>query len=278
MCRCAINPPSMQSGKYKIVPTKHPKRIAIIGGGIGGMEAARVLKLRGHYPTIYEKSGELGGIFIAAAAPSFKENDKKLIEWFKLQMKELDIPVKLNTEVKDLNSLLADEIIIATGTTPKKIPIPGAERAMDATEYLLGEKEVGDNVVIIGGGLTGCEITLDLFRKGKHPAIVEMMNDLMAVPNLCLANSSYLRDCFKTNNIPVFLEAKTKEIGPDYVLVEGKDKRLTKVPADSVIFSVGYRPAPLVAEGKNVHLIGDCKKVGNLRSAIWGAWDVAMKL
>ena len=278
MCRCAINPPSMQSKKYKIEKTKNPKRVAIIGGGIGGMEAARVLKLRGHFPTIYEKSDKLGGIFIAAAAPSFKENDKKLIEWFKLQMKDLNIPVHLNTEVKDIKSLLADEVIIATGASPKKIPIPGVERAIDATEYLLGEKEVGDHVVIIGGGLTGCEITLDLFRKGKHPAIVEMMNDLMAVKNLCLANSSYLRDCFKTNNIPVFLESATKEIGPDYVLVEGKDKRLTKVPADSVIMSVGYKPAPLTEEGKTVHLLGDCKKVGNLRSVIWGAWDIAMKI
>ena len=96
--------------------------------------------------------------------------------------------------------------------------------------------------------------------------------------NLCLANASYLRDCFKTNNIPVFLESATKEIGPDYVLVEGKDKRLTKVPADSVIMSVGYRPAPLTEEGKTVHLLGDCKKVGNLRSVIWGAWDIAMKI
>ena len=278
MCRCAINPPSMQSRKYRIEKTKNPKRVAIIGGGIGGMEAARVLKLRGHFPTIYEKSGELGGIFIAAAAPSFKENDKKLIEWFKLQMKDLKIPVKLNTEVKDISTLLADEVIIATGSVAKKIPIPGAERAIDATEYLLREKEAGDNVVIIGGGLTGCEITLDLFRKGKHPAIVEMMNDLMAVPNLCLANSSYLRDCFRTNKIPVFLEARTKEIGPDYVLVEGKDKRLTKLPADTVIMSVGYKPAPVAEAGKTVHLLGDCKKVGNLRSVIWGAWDIAMKI
>ena len=100
----------------------------------------------------------------------------------------------------------------------------------------------------------------------------------MPVKNLCLATSSYLRDCFRTNKIPVFLESATKEIGPDYVLVEGKDKKITKLPADSVIMSVGYRPAPIAEEGKNIHLLGDCKKVGNLRSVIWGAWDIAMKL
>ena len=279
MCRCAVNPISMQSGKYYIRPTKKPKKIAVIGGGVGGMEAARIATLRGHKVTIYEKSGELGGVFIAAAAPSFKEKDKQLIEWFKHQIDKLGIEVKLNTEVTADTPLDADEVIIATGAAANKIPIPGAaEYAMDATDYLLGTKEAGDNVVIIGGGLTGCEIALDLFRKGKHPAIVEMKNDLIAVKNMCLANTSYLRDCFKTNNVPVYLEAGVKEIKEGEVIVECKDKSQVRLPADSVIMSVGYHPTPLMEKGKHIHLLGDCKKVGNVRSAIWGAWDIAMKL
>ena len=173
----------------------------------------------------------------------------------------------------------AEEIIIATGAEPNRIPIPGAaEYAMDATEYLLGEKEAGDNVVIIGGGLTGCEIALDLFRKGKHPQIVEMKDDLIPVKNMCLANTSYLRDCFKTNKVPVYLNASVKEITADSVRVENRDKSIAILPADSVILSVGYHPVPLLEKGKNIHLLGDCSKVGNVRSAIWGAWKTAMKL
>ena len=149
---------------------------------------------------------------------------------------------------------------------------------MDATDYLLGKKEAGDNVVIIGGGLTGCEIALDLFRKGKHPAIVEMKDDLIAVKNMCLANSSYLRDCFKTNNVPVYLNAGVKNITDTEVEVECQDKSIVNLPADSVIMSVGYHPVPLMEEGKHVHLLGDCRKVGNVRTAIWGAWDIAMKI
>nr|MCR5134119.1 FAD-dependent oxidoreductase [Clostridiales bacterium] len=211
MCRCAVNPISMQSKKYFIRQTKKAKKVAIIGGGIGGMEAARILTLRGHKVALYEKSDKLGGIFIAAAAPEFKEKDKQLIDWMIHQLDKLGVEIHLNTEVTGDTKLDADEIIIATGAAPNRIPIPGAaEYAMDATEYLLGEKEVGDNVVIIGGGLTGCEIALDLFRKGKHPAIVEMKDDLIAVKNMCLANTSYLRDCFKTNNVPVFLNAGVK--------------------------------------------------------------------
>ena len=149
---------------------------------------------------------------------------------------------------------------------------------MDATDYLLEKREAGDHVVIIGGGLTGCEIALDLFRKGKHPVIVEMKDDLIAVKNMCLANTSYLRDCFRTNEVPVYLNAAVKQIGADEVLIEDKDKNPVTLPADSVIMSVGYHPTPLAEEGKHVHLLGDCRKVGNVRSAIWGAWDIAMKI
>ncbi len=279
MCRCAVNPVSMHSNHYKIKPTRNPKDVAVIGGGIGGMEAARILTLRGHHAEIYEKSGELGGVFIAAAAPDFKENDKKLIAWYKRQIEKLGIPVHLNTEITDLAMLDADEIVIATGSAANKVPIPGAEEyAIDAVDYLLKNKEVGDNVVIIGGGLTGCEIALDLFRHGKHPAIVEMKEDLMPVKNLCLANSSYLRDCFRTNEVPVFLNAAVKEIQEGKVLVGTKEGETVELPADSVIMSVGYHAMPLAPKGRNVHLVGDADKVGNVRTVVWGAWDVAMSI
>jgi 2-enoate reductase len=279
MCHCAVNPISMQSKKYYIRPAKKQKTVAVIGGGIGGMEAARILTLRGHKAVIYEKSDCLGGIFIAAAAPEFKEKDKELISWFKHQIDKLGIEVHLNTEVTPEDIPEADEIIVATGAAPNRIPIPGAaEYAMDATEYLLGEKEVGDNVVIIGGGLTGCEIALDLFRKGKHPAIVEMKDDLIAVKNMCLANTSYLRDCFKTNKVPVYLNAGVKNISETEVSVQTKDEGIVTLPADNVIMSVGYHPMPLKEASEHVHLLGDCSKVGNVRSVIWGAWDIAMKI
>ena len=279
MCRCAVNPVSMQSGKYKIRLAKNPKKVAVIGGGIGGMEAARVLAMRGHDVDLYEKSSELGGIFIAAAAPDFKEKDKQLINWLVRQIGRQGVKVHLGTEITPDDLPDADEIIIATGAEANRIPIPGAaEYAMDATDYLLEKREAGDHVVIIGGGLTGCEIALDLFRKGKHPVIVEMKDDLIAVKNMCLANTSYLRDCFRTNEVPVYLNAAVKQIGADEVLIEDKDKNPVTLPADSVIMSVGYHPTPLAEEGKHVHLLGDCRKVGNVRSAIWGAWDIAMKI
>lgn len=278
LARCALNPQTMQSKKYKLEPAKKKKKIAVVGGGIGGMEAAIVCAKRGHSVTLYEKGEKLGGVFIAAAAPSFKEKDRDLIKWYEREITRYPIEVKLHTEVKDVAALGADEVIIATGATAKKLPVKGVERAMDATEYLLGEKTVGEKVAIIGGGLTGCEIAYDLYLQGKKPVIVEMMDDLIVTKGICLANTSFLRDCFETNKVPVHLETKLNEVLEDGVMVTDKNGKTFKIDADSVILSVGYNPAPLAPKAKHVHIIGDADKVGNLRTVIWGAWDVAMKL
>ena len=279
LARCALNPETMQSKKYRIKPARTVKNIAVIGGGIGGMESALVCAKRGHKVTLYEKKGELGGVFIAAAAPSFKEKDRDLIAWYKRELKKYpSIEVKLNCEVKDISQAQADEIIIATGSTANRIPVPGIDNGIQAVDYLLGKKKVGKNVTIIGGGLTGCEIAYDLYLQGKNPTIVEMKEDLIAVTGVCLANSSYLRDFFTANKVPVHLGTKLAEVHTDGVTVVDKDGMKFKIDADSVILSTGYRPAPLAPKNRHVHIVGDANKVGNLRTVIWQAWDVAMKL
>ena len=278
LARCAVNAETMQSKKHYIAPAKKVKNIAIVGGGIGGMEAALVCAKRGHKVTLYEKSGELGGVFIAAAAPSFKEKDRELIAWYRRELTKYPIEVKLNTEVKSAEELSADEVIIATGSKANRIPVKGVELGVQAVDFLLGRQEVGENVTIIGGGLTGCESANELFLQGKKPTIVEMLDDLICTPGICLANTSFLRDFFKANGVPVYLETRTNEIASDGVTVTDKEGRQFKIPADSVILSTGYRPAPLVEKGKHIHVIGDACKVGNLRTVIWQAWDVCMKL
>ena len=278
LARCAINAETMQSKKHYIKPAKKVKNIAIIGGGIGGMEAALVCAKRGHKVTLYEKTGELGGVFIAAAAPSFKEKDRDLIAWYKRELTKYPIEVKLNAEVKSLDEVNADEVIIATGAKANKIPVPGFEKGIQAVDFLLGKAEVGENVTIIGGGLTGCEIAYELYLQGKKPTIVEMLDDLICTPGVCLANTSFLRDFFKANSVPVHLETGVTEIMDDGVMVKDKNGMQYKIAADNVILSVGYKSAPLAPKAKHVHVIGDADKVGNLRTVIWQAWDVCMKL
>ena len=278
LARCALNAETMQSKKHYIAPAKKIKNIAVIGGGIGGMESALVCAKRGHKVTLYEKSGELGGVFIAAAAPSFKEKDRDLIAWYKRELTKYPIEVKLNTEITDIHALGADEIIVATGSKANRIPVPGADKAIQAVDFLLGKAEVGENVTIIGGGLTGCEIAYELYLQGKKPTIIEMMDDLIVTPGICLANTSFLRDFFEANQVPVYLETGVKEIKDGVVLAAKKDGTMVEIPTDSVILSVGYKSAPIAEKAKNVHIIGDANKVGNLRTVIWGAWDTCMKL
>ena len=279
LARCAVNAQTMQSKKHYIKPARRPKNIVVIGGGIGGMETAIVAAKRGHKVTIYEKSNQLGGVFIAAAAPSFKEKDRELIAWYRREIgKQPNIQVKLGAEVTDISELKADEIVIATGSTANRIPVPGVEKAVQAVDFLLGKASAGENVTIIGGGLTGCEIAYELYLQGKHPTIVEMQDDLITTPGICLANTSFLRDFFKANQVPVHLNTGVCQILDDGVEVKDSSGAKFKIAADTVILSTGYKSAPLVPKGKHIHLVGDCSKVGNLRTVIWQAWDVAMKL
>lgn len=275
MARCALNPRTMQEKKFEIKPAKKVRKVAVIGGGIGGMETARIAAMRGHKVTLYEKSDRLGGVFIAAAAPDFKEKDKRLIEWYKRQLSKLPVEIKFGTEIKNPAALDADVVVVATGAKPRRLNTPGIDKAIEAIDYLEGKKPVGDNVVVIGGGLTGCEIAYDLYNKGKHPVIVEMKNDLIAVRGVCLANSSYLRDFFNTKKVPVYLESKVEEIGDKEVKVKGADGKIVRIPADSVIVSVGYVPDPLAPASRKVKLVGDADGVGNLRTVVWRAWKVA---
>lgn len=279
LARCAVNAETMQTKKHYIKKTFSHQKVVIIGGGIGGMEAARVLKLRGHEPVIYEKNDELGGTFIAASAESYKGKLRDLLKWYRLQMEELNIEVHLNAEVKDLSEFAGHEIIMATGAKPRILKnVPGYERMIEACEYLNGEKGVGKTVAVIGGGLTGSEIAYELALTGHEPIIVEMKDDLIAQTGVCLANSSYLREWFELNQVPVYLETGLKEVKEGSIVCTAADGKEIEITCDSVISSAGYIPNPITAESKKVHLVGDCKQVGNLRTVIWRAYEVAMSI
>lgn len=277
LARCAVNAETMQWNKHYIKKTDSPKSVAIIGGGIGGMETARVLKLRGHMPVIFEKTDRLGGTFIAASAESYKGRLRMLLEWYRRKIKDMDIEVRLGMEITSVTDLKYDAVVVATGSKPRILSkVPGFEKTVEACEYLNGH-EVGDKVAVIGGGLTGCEIAYELALSGKHPVIVEMKDDLISQTGVCLANSSYLREWFELNKTPVYLETTLKEVRDGSIVCDTKDGEIT-IECDSVISSAGYIPDPIDTQGRKVYLVGDCKKVGNLRSVIWNAFETAMMI
>ena len=277
LARCAVNAETMQTDKHHISKTNNPKQVIIIGGGIGGMETARVLKLRGHNPIIYEASDTLGGAFISASQESYKGKLRDLLAWYKKQMKDLDIEIHYNSRIENLDEFAGKDIVIATGSKPRKLNLPGFEKTIEACEFLNG-KPVGNNIVVVGGGLTGCEIAYELALQGKKVSIVEMKNDLIAQTGVCLANSSYLREWFALNNVPVYLNTSLKEVKDNEIICTDKQGKDITIECDSVISSAGYIPTPLAQESGKIKLVGDCKQVGNLRSVIWRAYEVAMKI
>ena len=279
LARCALTPSTMQHNKYKIVPTRHPKKVAIIGGGIGGMECALVLKKRGHEPVIFEKSDHLGGIYVTAAAMSFKEADKALLKWYERELVKAGIEVRYNMEINAPNTLRREfqEVIVCTGAVPKTLPVKGFDKTIGFTELLLGDN-VGDKIVFFGGGQSSCEAAYEMVLRGKHPVIVEMANDLIVTPGTCLANSSFLREMLAFKKVPVYLESTITEIGDDFVMVKGKDGESFRIDCDAVVNGVGFMPAPIAPDDKKVRRVGTCEKWGNLRDVIWGAWDVCMRI
>ena len=278
--RCALTPSTMQHNRYKIVPTKHPKKVAIIGAGIGGVEAALVLKQRGHKPVIFEKTDRIGGLFLTASAMSFKENDKALITWYENEVKKQGLDIRFNTEINDLGTVRGfDEIIVATGAVPRKMVIPGFEKCLTFTQLLREKYPVGDKVLFFGGGQSACEAAYEMIKQGKHPIIVEFAKDLVPAQNVCLSNASFLRDAMEFHKVPVYLEHTIREIKDKTAVIASKDgKNVFEIEYDNIVNGIGFVPAPVGGKAKNVHRVGDCVTIGNLRTAIWRAWDVAMKI
>ena len=302
MGRCVLNPWTNNEMKYSKAPAKNPKKIAVIGGGLGGMETAIQASLRGHTVDLYEKSDRLGGVFNAAAAPSFKEKDKLLLKYYARQLEKSGTTVHMNTEITDISSLDADIAVVAIGARPRLLNVPGVERSVSAADFLNDGMKCGDKVVIIGGGLTGCEVAYELALQGKHPSIVEMTDFLVGARGICMANSSMLRELLRFHKVPAYLNSTLDSITDDGVVVNTPDGRII-IPADTVIMSVGYNPdkrfdpedaknskakkdnrvrafvnAYTDSNGPKVYFVGDCDQVGSLRTVIKQAYELVQKI
>ncbi len=280
---CALNPESLQESKFQILPAKEKKKVMVVGGGIGGMEAARLCAMRGFDVELYEKTDKLGGAFIAAASMDFKEDDRKLLKWYEKQMEDLEIPLHFGVAVDEelIREKNPQVVLIATGAGKKQLPIPGADGAnvADAKDYLEEKREPREHTVVIGGGLTGCEAAYYVAKQGKQVSVVEMQPDIMNVPGLCRANSGMLRDLLAFHHVDIYTGAGVQEIGEHEVVISHNGAKVS-LPADQVILSVGYNPEPLPVHipGIQVHEIGDCTGVGNLLHVIWGAYETVQNL
>lgn len=285
---CALNPSCCNERAYELVPAKTAKNIMAIGGGIAGMEAARVCAIRGHHVDLYEKSGVLGGMFIAASSMSFKKADKRLIDWYSRQMEKTGVNVHMNCEVTAdmVRKAAPDVVYVATGSKAKVLKgVPGAEKShvVSAADALLNKRFDGKNIVVIGGGLTGIEIAYDQALAGKQVNVVEMLPDILNnKEDLCAANENMLRMAIQHYKIGIHTSAKLIEITDNTVIIEEEGKQST-LSADTVVCSIGYLPEKgladqLKAQGVKVEELGDCDHVSNLMGAIWKAFESAREI
>lgn len=284
MLNCGVNPQACREKDMALTPILRKKKVLIVGGGVAGCEAARVLALRGHEPVLYEKNDRLGGNLIPGGAPDFKEDDIALADWYAYTLKELNVEVNLNSEITKeqvLNSK-SDAVIIATGSTPKVFSLGDDEKVFTAADVLTGKKDSGNTTVVVGGGLVGCELALDLAKKGKKVTIVEALHKILALNGpLCSANSEMLEKLIPFNNVEVKTNSKVKTY-KDGVLEIETENGIEKLECDSVILSVGYKEEDslykeleLEFEIPEIHLLGDARKVSNIMYAIWDAYEVA---
>lgn len=282
LLNCAVNPQAARERVNAYEPILKKKKVLIVGGGVAGCEAARVLAIRGHQPVVYEKGSRLGGNLIPGGAPDFKEDDIALADWYTNELNRLGVHVHLNTELneEEIKAMDYDTVILATGSKPKVFSLGDDSHTYTAEQVLLKQKDAGKKTVVVGGGLVGCETALWLAQNGIHVTIVEALDKVMAVNGpLCAANKEMLEALLPFNGVEIITGAKVTEFANGEVKVDTKEGSKA-IMSDSVILSVGYKEENTLYNNlqfdiPDLYLLGDAKKVSNIMYAIWDAFEVA---
>lgn len=257
---------------YTITKAGVKKKVVVIGGGVAGVEAARIAAIRGHEVALYEKRDKIGGQIFQAMAPPHKENMKPLIKYLKTQLKIHGVEVHLNTEmtVEKIMELKPDAVVCATGVKPSVLPIPGVERVIQAKDILMGA-DCGQEVVIIGGGSVGCETAEYLAEQGKKITVIEML-DQMAEKMVNVART-ILMGHLKGLGVELLTSCKCKEITENvvvYIDAEGQEHRIN---ADTVIAAIGDKAENSLyqaLQGKvgELYNVGDSDRPDSIATAV----------
>ena len=277
---CAVNPVISREGELEITPAAVKRNIAVVGAGPAGLETARVLKLRGHDVTIFEK-GKKGGQLTEASVPEFKADIRLLRDSMITAVEKLQIPViEKEATAEDLASF--DAVVCATGSTPKKSPIPGAELpiAADASEFLTGKREVGHRVVVLGVGLVGSETALHLAETGHKVTLVGRKPTIMK--GVAATDFLAYSERIAQTDMEVCTSTTPLEIVADGVLVEHKGQK-RKIEADTVLYAFGAKPEQdlyhtLKDQGKETYLVGDAIHPDKIMDAIHTGYRLGLKL
>lgn len=285
---CAVNPVAMRENIYKLEPALTRKHVLVIGGGVAGMETARAAGIRGHKVTLLEAGEQLGGNLIAGSMPRFKTDDIRLLNWYKQELASGDIDIRLNTTatlelIKEIN---ADSVVVAVGARPimpcsvKGIDWPHVYSCVDVKDHL---GELGEECVIVGGGLVGCETALEFAMRGKKVTIVEVMPDILkAGKHVPIMNDMMLRDLLASYDVKIKTSCRLSEIGQRDTILETENGREV-IKADNVVISIGFSSEKalyrqLLENGIDACEIGDGRTVANIMNAVWDGYEIGRSI
>ena len=280
---CTVNP---IVGREKEFESKLPrltkkKRVLVLGGGPGGMQAAIIAAQKGHDVTLWEKSNTLGGQLILAAIPPDKQDLGKLLTYLNVQVTKAGVKVVLNKEAtpKAVKKFAPDAVIVAVGSTPSVPDIPGIQgkNVLNCREVLSGQREVGKKVVVIGGGYVGCETCLFLAKRGVDVTLV-FRSPEAALDAKYWMFKKYYQDKLKEYNVKVMPKVQYGRITPKGIGLTSEEGKEIFLDADNIVLSTGSTPDN--ALGKSLHgeyldfaEIGDCVEPRRIREAIEeGIW------
>ncbi|RZP82115.1 FAD-dependent oxidoreductase [Vibrio vulnificus] len=288
---CAVNPSCGREEEFRLAPTHRSQNVVVVGGGVAGMEAARIASERGHKVTLLEKSKQLGGNVIPGSQPPFKHDDKLLIEWFAGEMERKNVDVRFDTtaDKETIESFNPDSVIFATGSRPVKPKwLSGQDKphVIVAEDMLMNpDKITGDKVTVIGGGLVGAEAALWMAQQGKAVTLIEASDDIIGGPHgTCFANYQMLKELLVKEQVSVLTSTMLQTITDTGVIVQ-RDQRDMEILSDHVVLALGYRAEDHLHEAlanqldvENVFNIGDSQKARTIMTAIWDGFEVARTL
>ena len=273
---CLVNPSLGREKEMEIHPTSSPKNVMVIGGGPGGLSVACTLAKRGHNVSLYEKESVLGGQLILGSVSVYKKEMLHLIDFLKKQIKKYNVTCHMKSEVnidmiKEINP---DVVIIATGSIPYKPPVDGINLPIVATvpEILYGVKTVMKDVIIIGGGATGCEVALELSERGIHVIIVEQLPNIGT--QIEAITKKIILEKLRKNSVRILTEHRLSKVSEKGAYVTDKNGNHVFLKGDKVIIAVGNSPNNSLFEEvkqikKEVYQIGDCLEVRSAKEAIY---------
>ncbi len=278
---CALNPVVSREGELKITPAPVKKKVAVVGAGTAGMEAARVLALRGHDVTVYEEKDKKGGLLHEAAAPEFKADIRPFMQYQITAIEKLGIPVvQKKATPADLEGF--DAVVCATGSLPIIPNLPGVDKpiAVDCLSAINGAKPVGKRVVVVGGGLVGTETALDLAENGHSVTLVELLPRIMK--DVAVTDFLAYSERIAKTDMRILTDTRLEEVLDNGARISGP-KGEEVVEADTVILALGLKAEQglyneLAAAGKEVYLAGDAVKAGKIFDAIHTAYRVAIRI